>query len=257
MRRPSGQTKRGEDTVPIYRPARSLDYELELGIWIGTGNELGAPIPIGQAGEHIVGFCLLNDWSARDIQGWEYQPLGPFLAKSFLTSISPWVVTAEAMAPFSVRQQSRPEGDPAPLPHLLDAADQARGALDLTLEVFIETAAMRAAGQMPHRLSVGNATALYWTVAQMVAHHTSAGCNLRPGDLFGSGTISMPEDTGWGSLLELSMGGRRAMTLPNGEERRFLEDGDSIILRAHASHTGAVRIGFGECRGTVQPALAI
>ncbi len=250
VRRPQGQRKPGSQTVPSYGPSRNLDYELELGVWIGPGNDLGTPIPIGEATDHIAGFCLLNDWSARDIQGWEYQPLGPFLAKSFQTSVSPWIVTPEALAPFRIPQPARPEADPALLPHLHDATDQDSGAFDIELEVLLQTATM----PTPHRLSIGNARHLYWTVAQMVAHHASAGCNLQPGDLLGTGTISAPERTGWGSLLELSMGGREPLALPNGETRRFLEDGDTIILRARASRPG-LSIGFGECRATILPVL--
>ncbi len=246
VRRPSGQRKPGSETVPSFGPSRNLDYELELGVWIGPGNELGSPIQIGAASGHVAGFCLLNDWSARDIQGWEYQPLGPFLAKSFHTTVSPWIVTPEALAPFRMAQAARPEGDPAILPHLFDAADQASGALDVVLEVFIQTPSMTA----PHRLSVGHARHLYWTVGQMVSHHSSGGCDLRPGDLFGTGTISSPEPEGWGSLLELSQGGRAPLALPDGETRRFLENGDTVIFRARAERDG-VSIGFGECRGTV------
>ncbi len=226
-----------------------------MGVWIGPGNALGEPIPIGAADDHIAGFCLLNDWSARDVQGWEYQPLGPFLAKSFHTTISPWVVTPEAMAPFRIAQPPRPDGDPAPLPHLFADADQRGGGLDLQLEVLLLTPAMRAAGLPGHRLSVGNSRHLYWTVAQMVAHHASGGCNLRPGDLFGTGTISAPEELGWGSLLEITKGGRAALELPSGETRRFLEDGDEIILRARGVREGAAPIGFGECRAVILPAV--
>ena len=255
IRRPNGQRKRADEAAPSFGPARNLDYELELGIWIGPGNAPGAAIPISEAPNHIAGYCLLNDWSARDVQGWEYQPLGPFLAKSFATTISPWVVTPEALAPFRVPQPARHEDDPAPLPYLLDAADQESGALGLTLEVFLLTAAMRGAGTPPVRLSEAAATDLYWTPAQMVAHHASNGCNLRPGDLLGTGTISSPGPAGAGSLLELSQGGRAPVTLPSGEQRRFLEDGDEVILTARAHRGGAVSIGFGACRGTVLPAL--
>jgi fumarylacetoacetase len=249
VRRPKGQRKPASETVPSFGPSRNLDYELEMGVWIGPGNELGTTIPISEAASHIAGFCLLNDWSARDIQGWEYQPLGPFLAKSFQTTISPWVVTPEALAPFRLPQTPRDAEDPAILPHLLDEADQAHGALDVTLEVLIQTQSMTT----PHRLSRGHAGHLYWTPAQMVAHHASAGCDLRPGDLFGTGTISSPEPEGWGSLLELSRGGRTPIQLPNGETRRFLEDGDTIILRARAERDG-LSIGFGACHATVAPA---
>ena len=255
VRRPSGQRKPASETVPSFGPSRNLDYELELGIWIGPGNALGEPIPIGEAGSHIAGYCLLNDWSARDIQGWEYQPLGPFLAKSFCSTISPWVVMPEALAPYRVAQPARPDGDPAPLDYLWDAGDQAGGTLDITLEVFLLTARMRQDGAAPHRLSVGSTTqALYWTPAQLVAHHTSAGCDLRAGDLFGSGTISTPEPGGFGSLLEISQGGRAPVTLPSGETRRFLEDGDEVILRARCEREGLSPVGFGECRGMIVPA---
>jgi fumarylacetoacetase len=254
LRRPNGQRKGATETAPSFGPSRSLDYELELGVWIGPGNNLGTPIPIAEAADHVAGFCLLNDWSARDIQGWEYQPLGPFLGKSFFTTISPWVVTPEALAPFRTAQASRPAGDPAPLPYLLDAADQAGGALDVELEVVLLTAGLAAKRLPPQRLSLGNARHLYWTVAQLIAHHTSGGCNLRAGDLFGTGTISTPTDGGLGSLLEISAGGRRPLTLASGETRRFLEDGDTVIMRAHCRRDGFAGIGFGECRGTIGPA---
>lgn len=256
VRRPNGQRKRAEQAEPDFGPSRTLDYELELGIFIGAGNALGTPIPIDAAGSHIAGFCLLNDWSARDIQGWEYQPLGPFLAKNFATTLSPWVVTPEALAPFRIAQPPRPAGDPAPLAYLLDAEDQASGALDLTLEVFIETEAMRAQGLAPHRLSRGSSADLYWTFAQMVTHHASGGCNLQPGDLLGTGTISGPSPESYGSLLELTQGGRLPLALPSGEERRFLEDGDTLIIRGRAARAGFVSIGFGACRGTILPAPA-
>ncbi|MCX7381612.1 MAG: fumarylacetoacetase [Alphaproteobacteria bacterium] len=257
VRRPNGQRKRPDEAAPSFGPCRNLDYEMEFGIWIGGANALGEPVPIEQAGDHIAGFCLLNDWSARDIQAWESAPLGPFLAKSFQTSISPWIVTPEALAPFRIPQPPRPNGDPAPLPHLHAAHDQAAGALDIAVTVHILTPRMREAGLPPHRLSRANTSDLYWTVAQMVAHHTSNGCNLSPGDLFGSGTISAVEDTGWGSLQELSLAGRRELTLPNGETRMFLADGDEITFRAQAARPGYASIGFGPCRGTVWPARAI
>jgi fumarylacetoacetase len=254
LRRPQGQRKLPEEQAPTYGPCRNLDYELEMGIWIGPGNTPGTPIPIAEAANHIAGFCLLNDWSARDIQSWESQPLGPFLAKNFQTSISPWVITPEALAPFRSAQPPRPNGDPAPLPHLFDAADQANGALDLELEVTIHTAKMRAENHPPARLSLGNALHLYWTPAQMVAHHASNGCDLHPGDLFGTGTISTPEPTGWGALMEITRGGREPLTLPNGEIRKFLEDGDELTLHARARRPGHATIGFGPCRGLVLPA---
>jgi fumarylacetoacetase len=251
IQRPNGQRKPANEAVPTFGPSRNLDYELELGIWVGPGNALGQPIAATQGAEHIAGFCLLNDWSARDIQGWEYQPLGPFLGKSFLTSVSPWVVTPEALAPFRIAQPKRPEGDPAPLPYLLDASDQASGGLDIALEVFLLTPALISKGLPPHRLSTGNARHLYWTVAQLVAHHTSNGCNLRPGDIFGTGTISGPTPDELGSLLEISLGGRQSLTLASGETRRFLEDGDTVIMRARCRKDGFADIGFGECRGTI------
>ncbi len=255
VRRPNGQRKPAAEAAPTFGPSRNLDYEVELGIWVGQGNALGTAIPIAGAAEHIAGFCLLNDWSARDIQGWESQPLGPFLAKSFSTTISPWIVTPEALAPFRAPQPPRPNGDPAPLPYLHDAADQAGGALDLELEVLLITAQMRKQGLAPHRLSIGSSLALYWTPAQLLAHHASGGCNLNPGDLFGTGTISAPTSDGCGSLLEITQGGRAPITLPSGEERRFLEDGDEVILCARAKRPGAASIGFGPCRGIITAAL--
>ncbi|MBO9697525.1 MAG: fumarylacetoacetase [Sphingopyxis sp.] len=252
--RPRGQRKPPEAGAPRFEATQRLDYELELGVWIGEGNALGTSIAIGDAERHIAGLSLFNDWSARDFQAWEYQPLGPFLAKNFHSTVSPWVVTTEALAPFRVAQPSRPEGDPAPLPYLWDADDQAHGALDLTLEVFLLTAAMRAAGAAPVRLSRGPATSMYWTLAQIVTHHASNGCNLNPGDLLGTGTISAATREGFGSLLELTTGGRDPVALPNGEQRGFLEDGDEIILRASADADGFVPIGFGECRAIILPA---
>jgi fumarylacetoacetase len=251
VRRPSGQRKPASETVPTFGPSRNLDYELELGVWIGPGNELGTPIAIAEAADHIAGFCLLNDWSARDIQAWEYQPLGPFLGKSFLTTISPWVVTPEALAPFRIAQAPRTADDPPPLSYLLDAADQTEGALDIELEVSLLTEGMQAKGLPPQRLAVSNARHLYWTVAQLVAHHSCNGCNLRPGDMFGTGTISGPTEESLGSLLEISGGGRREIALASGETRRFLQDGDTVIMRAHCHREGFAGIGFGECRGTV------
>lgn len=255
VRRPNGQRKAPDEAAPRFGPCRNLDYELELGVWIGPGNPLGQPIPVGEAAEHIAGFCLLNDWSARDIQVWEMPPLGPFLAKSFQTSISPWIVTPEALAPFRMAQPPRPAGDPTPLPHLFDAADQKGGALDIGFEVLLLTPAMRDAGQAPHRLSAARGDVLYWSVAQMVAHHTSNGCNLRPGDLFGSGTLSGLERGTEGCLMEMTRGGGEPVALPNGETRRYLEDGDEVILQAHCRREGRVPIGFGECRGRVVPTL--
>lgn len=254
VRRPNGQRKAPDADEPTYGPCHKLDYELELGIWVGQGNELGQPIPIAEAGEHIAGLSLLNDWSARDLQAWEYQPLGPFLGKSFHTTVSPWIVTSEALAPYRVAQHPRPDGDPEPLPYLLDDGDQAHGAFDLTLEVVIVTEAMRERSLPPQRLSKGPSTNMYWTIAQMIAHHSSNGCNLNPGDLFGSGTISAPDDSGYGSLLEITRGGKQSVQLGSGEERGFLEDGDEIIMRVSADAQGYASIGFGECRGTVTKA---
>lgn len=252
--RPRGQRKPPTADAPAYGPSQRLDIELELGVWIGPGNALGEPIPISEAADHIAGLCLLNDWSAREIQAWEYQPLGPFLAKNFLTTVSPWIVTAEALAPFRKAQPARPEGDPTPLPYLWDEQDQGRGAFALELEVLIRTQTMREAAQPAHRLGRGEASYLYWTVAQLTAHHTCNGCNLRPGDLLGTGTISSPDDSGLGSLLELTRGGLQPITLPNGERRTFLEDGDEVTLVGRARTEGYVPIGFGPCIGVVSPA---
>jgi fumarylacetoacetase len=257
VRRPNGQRKPPDQVDPDFGPCRNLDYELELGVWIGQGNEIGAPIPIGEASRHIAGLCLLNDWSARDIQAWESAPLGPFLSKSLSTFVSPWIVTTEALAPFRMAQPPRPDGDPAPLPHLSDPADQENGCFDIAFEVLLLTPTMRAAGGSPHLLSVANASMLYWTVAQMVAHHTSNGCNLQPGDLFGSGTVSGTAPGSAGCLLEMTRGGRDPVSLPNGEARTYLVDGDEIIFRATARREGFISIGFGECRGMVTKALTM
>jgi len=253
--RPNGQRKAPDADAPEYGPSRRLDYELELGIWIGRGNDLGSPIPIREAGEHIAGYCLLNDWSARDIQAWEYQPLGPFLAKNFLTSISPWIVSPDALAPFRSAMRERPDGDPAPLPYLDDPDDRASGGLCIRLEATLTTEKMRSAGIAPHVLSSGSAdAAMYWSAAQIVAHHSSNGCNLQPGDLIGTGTLSTDSPAGLGSLLEISGGGKNPVQLPNGETRSFLEDGDEVRLKAWCEAEGSVRIGFGECVGRVEAA---
>ena len=250
--RPSGQRKAPDADVPEYGPSRRLDYELELGMWIGRGNELGQPIPIAEAADHIAGYCLLNDWSARDLQAWEYQPLGPFLAKNFLTSVSPWIVSSDALKPFRKAMPPRPAGDPQPLPYLDDPDDRDVGALGVRLEVTLSTERMRQAGLAPHVLSSGSAdAAMYWSAAQIVAHHSSNGCNLQPGDLIGTGTLSTDSDQGLGSLLEISGGGKTPLELAGGETRSFLEDGDEITLRAWAEADGAVRIGLGECVGRV------
>jgi len=252
--RPQGQRKPLDADAPEYGPSRRLDYELELGIWIGCGNELGQPIPIGEAGQHIAGYCLLNDWSARDLQAWEYQPLGPFLAKNFLTSVSPWIVSADALEPFRSPMPARPSGDPAPLPYLDDSADRASGGLSVQLQVTLSTEQMRKQGLEPHVLSRGSAdAAMYWSAAQIVAHHSSNGCNLQPGDLIGTGTLSTDSDEGLGSLLEISRGGKQPIELPSGEKRSFLEDGDEVCLSAWCERDGAARIGLGECVGRVVP----
>ena len=252
--RPNGQRKGPNDAEPTFGPSRRLDYELELGIWVGQGNQLGQPIPIGEAERHIAGYCLLNDWSARDVQAWEYQPLGPFLAKNFHTTISPWMVTAEALAPFRTAQPPRAVGDPAPLPYLYDASDQQNGAYALELEVQISSARMREQNVPPFMLSRGSSTAMYWTMAQIVTHHASNGCNLQPGDLIGTGTLSGEEQDAFGSLLEISKGGKEPVTLPTGETRTFLEDGDEVTFRAMAKADGHVPIGFGPCRAVIMPA---
>jgi fumarylacetoacetase len=254
VRRPLGQTASPEGSVPTFGPTRLLDYEVEVGAFVGEGNRLGEPIPISEAREHIFGLCLVNDWSARDIQAWEYQPLGPFLAKSFLTTLSPWVVTLDALEPFRTPAFHRPLGDPVPLPYLFAEEDQERGGFDITLEALLVTAQMRAHRVEPFQLSRGNFRDLYWTIAQLLTHHASNGCNLRPGDLFASGTVSGPEDSARGCLLEITERGKAPVTLPNGETRKFLEDGDELILRGYCEREGAVRIGFGECRGRIEPA---
>ncbi|MEO7379685.1 MAG: fumarylacetoacetase [Sphingomicrobium sp.] len=254
--RPSGQRKPPGADEPLFGPTQRLDHELELGIWIGQGNELGAPIPIAEAPRHIAGYCLLNDWSARELQAWEYQPLGPFLAKNFQTSISPWVITSDALLPFRQPMPPRPEGDPAPLLYLASPEDAATGALGISLEATLSTEAMRHAGLAPHILSRGQAAAaMYWSAAQIVAHHSSNGCNLQPGDLIGTGTLSTAEASGRGSLLEISDGGKTPITLPGGEQRSFLEDGDELTLKAWCEAPGAARIGFGSCTGRVLPAI--
>ncbi len=248
--RPHGQTRVG-DAPPTFGPCQRLDYELEVGALIGPGNHLGQPVGMDAAEGQLFGLVLLNDWSARDLQAWEYQPLGPFLAKNFSTQISPWVVSMEALAPF--RQAfTRPEGDPQPLPYLDSAFNREAGALALNLEVWLQTAAMVAAGQPAVRLSHSSTLDAYWTLAQLVAHHTSNGCNLQSGDLLGSGTLSGPEPEQGGSLLELTLGGKQPLTLPNGETRHFLQDGDTVTLRAFGEAPGAVRIGLGSVSGTVR-----
>ncbi len=228
--RPDGQTKSPEAEVPVFGPTKRLDYELELGFLVAQGNQLGQPVAIKDAEDHLFGVCLFNDWSARDIQAWEYQPLGPFLSKNFASTISPWIVTMEALAPFRAPHERDP-ADPQPLPYLDGADNRERGNLDITLEVWLQTARMRAQGEAAIRLTRGNSKqAAYWTAAQLLAHHTVNGCNMRPGDLLGSGTLSGPSPTEAGSLLELTLGGKQPLTLPNGEKRTFLEDGDEIVF---------------------------
>ena len=257
VRRPSGQTRDGDadpGKAPTFGPTKSLDYELELGFFVSAGNTLGEAIPICEAEERIFGVCLLNDWSARDIQAWEYQPLGPFLAKSFATSLSPWVVTMEALAPFRTAAFTRPEGDPAPLPYLFGQSDREQGGLDLWLEVSLLSVRMREAGIAPVVLGRSNFRDLYWTMAQMLTHHASNGCNLRAGDLLASGTVSGPDKTARGCLLELTSRGTDPVSLPTGEQRKFLEDGDEVILRGFCERDGFRRIGLGSCRGMIVPA---
>jgi fumarylacetoacetase len=252
VHRPSGQTRDDPASPPVFGPSRRLDYELEVGFFVGRSNAQGEPVPMEHAGARLFGLCLLNDWSARDMQTWEYQPLGPFLAKSFSSSISPWVVTMEALAPFRVPAFHRAEGDPAPLPYLADEADQAGGGIDVKLEVLISSARMRAEGQAPVRVSHSTLADLYWTPAQLLAHHTSNGCNLQPGDLLGSGTVSGEAKDARGCLLELTWRGADPIQLPSGEARRFLEDGDEVIMRGTCEREGFTRIGLGECRGIIR-----
>lgn len=251
--RPVGQLLPPGAAQPLLGPTRRLDYELEVGIFIGRGNPLGTGVPLAEAEEHVFGLCLLNDWSARDIQSWEYQPLGPFLAKNFASTVSPWVVTLEALAPYRV-PWARPPGEPAPLAYLDGAELRRTGGFDLTLEVRLDTAQMRARGLAPQRLSRSNFRDSWWTVSQMVTHHTVNGCNLRPGDLLGSGTQSGPAPQEAGSLLELSGGGKQPLALADGESRTFLEDGDRVTFRAWCERDGCARIGFGELTGIVRPA---
>ncbi len=253
--RPVGQLKGEADEAPRVAPTQRLDFELELGIVIGRPNALGQPIRIGSAEEHVFGLTLFNDWSARDIQAWEYQPLGPFLSKSFASTISPWIVTLDALAPFR-RPFHRGAGEPQPLPYLDSADNRAHGAFDVDLEVWLCTPSMRDAGQQAVRISRSNfADAAYWTPAQLVTHHTVNGCALSNGDLFGTGTLSGPESGSAGSLLELTQGGRTPISLPNGEQRTFLQDGDTVALRANCQRAGFRRIGFGHCQATVLPAV--
>ncbi|HMO80910.1 MAG TPA: fumarylacetoacetase [Pyrinomonadaceae bacterium] len=251
IKRPKGQNRSDADAPPVFIPAKNLDYEMELGFFVGKGNELGTSIPISEAEEHIFGLCLVNDWSARDIQAWEYQPLGPFLAKSFATTISPFVVTMEALAPFRVPAFERDPDDPQPLDYLNDEQNQKFGGLDIKLEVYLQTEKMRQENIEPHMLSRSNPKDLYWTIGQMLTHHASNGCNLQTGDLMASGTVSGKEKHERGCLLELTWRGTEPLDLPSGEQRRFLEDGDEIIMKGYCEREGFRRIGFGECRGKV------
>ncbi len=256
VRRPRGQVVASPDGPPTVAPTARMDYELEVGAFVARGNRQGDAIPLARAEEHLFGLCLVNDWSARDLQQWEYQPLGPFLSKSFATTVSPWVVTLDALEPFRTPAFVRPASDPAPLPYLTDAADRSGGGFGITLEVWLRTAAMRAAGKPAERLSRGDFSGMYWTMAQMLAHHASAGCNLQPGDLIASGTVSGADAASRGCLLELAMRGQTPATLSTGESRAFLHDGDEITLRGWCEREGFRRIGFGECMGEVTPALA-
>jgi len=253
VRRPSGQTRDGE-AEPKFGPSKALDYELELGFFVSAGNSLGETIPITDAEAHIFGICLVNDWSARDIQAWEYQPLGPFLGKNFATTLSPWVVTMEALAPFRTGAFVRPEGDPVPLPYLSSPGDQKQGGLDLWLEVSLSSVRMRETSIPPMVLGRSNFRDMYWTMAQMLTHHASNGCNLRTGDLLASGTVSGADKSARGCLLELTSRGKEPVTLPTGEKRKFLEDGDEVILHGYCEREGFRRIGLGKCRGIIAAA---
>ncbi len=254
VRRPLGQTRPDDSAPPVFGPSKALDYELEIGAFICGANALGDTVPIGRAEERLFGLCLLNDWSARDIQSWEYQPLGPFLSKNFATTVSPWIVTIDALAPFRAPAFVRPVGDPAPLRYLADPNDADRGGFDISLEVLLRTARMRETGVAAVRISRGDFRSMYWTMAQMLTHHSSNGCNLRPGDLLGSGTVSGPDAGSRGCLLEMTRRGAEPLALPSGETRTFLEDGDEVTFRGWCERDGAARIGFGECRGEVRPA---
>lgn len=253
LRRPVGQTMPPGATRPRFGPSERLDIELELGIFVGPGNELGDPVDITDAEAHVFGICLLNDWSARDIQAWEYQPLGPFLSKNFATTISPWIVTLDALAPYRVAFE-RPPQDPLPLPYLDSEANRSAGAFDIQLQVGLQTRKMRETGLLDATICRTSYRHAYWTVAQLVAHHTVNGCNLRPGDLFGSGTLSGPTREQAGALIEITGGGRQPLSLPTGEERTWLQDGDSVVVRGWCERSGAARIGFGACWGEVLPA---
>jgi len=252
--RPKGQNRSDAENPPVFIPCKNLDYEMEVGFYVSKGNELGASIPLAEAENHIAGLCLVNDWSARDIQSWEYQPLGPFLAKNFATTISPFVISLEALAPFRTQAFARPEGDPAPLQYLSDDTNEKSGGFDIALDVMLVTEKMRKEKTAPFLLSRSNLKDLYWTIAQMLTHHASNGCNMQTGDLIATGTVSGPEKSERGCLLELTWRGTEPIELPNGETRRFIEDGDEIVMRGSCEREGFRRIGFGECRGVVLPA---
>jgi fumarylacetoacetase len=254
IRRPNGQTRPADTEVPTFGPSKMVDYESELGFFIRGENLPGEPVPMGQAADRLFGFCLVNDWSARDIQTWEYQPLGPFLSKSFATTVSPWVVMAEAVTPYRMPVLPRGEGDPEPLDYLRSSDDVSRGALSAFLEVWITSGRMREKAMAPVRLSRAPFSSMYWTVTQMIAHHASNGCNLRPGDLLASGTVSGSAPDSRGCLLELTWRGSKPITLPTGEERKFLQDGDEVIMKGSFEAPGRTRIGLGECRGVILPA---
>jgi len=254
IKRPHGQNRSDAEKPPVFIPCKNLDYEMELGFFVGQGNELGEPISIGDAEDHIFGVCLVNDWSARDIQAWEYQPLGPFLAKNFATTVSPYVVSMEALAPFRTNAFERDAGDPQPLDYLSDEENQKFGGLDINLEVYIQTEKMRNANVQPHLLSRSNTKDLYWTIGQMLTHHASNGCNLQTGDLMATGTVSGKDKNERGCLLELTWRGTEPLELPSGEQRRFLEDGDEVIMKGFCEREGFRRIGLGECRGRILPA---
>jgi len=243
-----------DSDTPVFGPSKAFDYETEIGFYIGPGNPLGQPVSLSEADDHIFGLCLLNDWSARDIQAWEYQPLGPFLAKSFASHVSPWVVTLEALAPFQCSAFDRPKADPAPLPYLSSDDNSATGGFDINIEVLITSEKMRHEGVAAQTLALTNMRYLYWTICQMLTHHTSNGCNLRPGDMMGTGTISGPDESALGSILETTRRGTEPVTLPTGEERRFLGDGDELVMHAWCEGEGVRRIGFGDCRAVIEGA---
>ena len=251
VRRPKGQFLAAGEKTPTFGPTEMLDYEAEVGFFVGSGSELGSSIPIEQAEDHIFGICLVNDWSARDIQSWEYQPLGPFLGKNFATTVSPWVVTWEALEPYRVPGFFRPPNDPQPLPYLSSDRDRNEGGIDLNIDVYIRSLLMREGRLRPFKLSSASLADMYWTPAQMLTHHTSNGCNMLPGDLFASGTVSGPEPHSQGCLLELTRRGVEPVALPTGEDRKFLHDGDEVIVRAYLQREGAARIGLGECSGLI------